>query len=922
MAVLSLNEIKLRAQGFVLNWKDKAATAREEADAQTFENEFFAIFGVPRSKIAVFEQKVKLQDGSNGYIDLFWKGYILIEMKTPGKDRKKAFEQAKAYANALSNSDMPKGILICDFCNFDYYNLEKNAECTSFTLGDLPDYIGLFAFLAGYKDVEYKKQDAVNIEAAEKMGQLHDTLKDIGYKGHSLELYLVRLVFCLFADDTDIFEHDHFIKYILQRTNVDGSDLAMHIQKIFEVLNTPADRRLKTLDEQLSLFPYVNGGLFKETLPIADFTSAMREKLIQCCSLDWSKISPAIFGAMFQSVMNPDERHSLGAHYTSEENILKLIHPLFLDELWKEFDEYKKQVSGARIKNLNGLHTKIASLKFLDPACGCGNFLVLAYRELRLLELAILEELENSGQQILDIDNFLRVTVNQFYGIEIEEFPAQIAQTALWLMDHQMNRLVSSRLGRYFIRIPIASSATIIQGNALNLDWEQVVPKKELSYILGNPPFLGARVMSKEQSAEIACLFNGVKNAGNLDYVTGWYKKAADYIKDTTIKCAFVSTNSICQGQQVPILWPLLFSQGIHIDFAHQTFKWSNEARGNAAVYCIIVGFSLNESTDKKLFLYEDVKDVPKEVPAKQINAYLMDAQNVFIDSRSKTIEERTKPLLFGSMPNDGGHLIIELNEYEDFIKQEPESQKYIKTFIGAEEFINNKKRYCLWIVNAEPKHLKQCPHILERIQKVREHREHSSREATRKLAAMPSLFGEIRQPETGYYLLIPSTSSERRKYIPIGFIDASTISSNANLIVPNATLYEFGILTSQMHMAWTRTVCGRLEMRYRYSAQIVYNNFPWPEASETQKESIAQKAQAVLDARNKFPESSLADLYDPDTMPSVLVKAHAVLDSAVDKLYRKTAFSDDAARTAHLFELYLKKTEGLISSTRRARVR
>ena len=914
---LSLNEIKLRAQAFVLNWKDKAVTAREEADAQTFENEFFAIFGVPRSKIAVFEQKVKLQDGSNGYIDLFWKGYILIEMKTPGKDRKKAFEQAKTYANALSNSDMPKGILICDFCNFDYYNLEKNAECTSFTLEDLPEYIGLFAFLAGYKDVEYKKQDAVNIEAAEKMGELHDTLKAIGYTGHHLELYLVRLLFCLFADDTDIFEHDHFIKYILQRTNVDGSDLAMHIQKIFEVLNTPADRRLKTLDEQLSLFPYVNGGLFKETLPIADFTSAMREKLIQCCNLDWSKISPAIFGAMFQSVMNPDERHSLGAHYTSEENILKLIHPLFLDELWKEFDEYKKQVSGARIKNLNSFHTKIASLKFLDPACGCGNFLVLAYRELRLLELAIVEELENSGQQILDIDNFLRVTVNQFYGIEIEEFPAQIAQTALWLMDHQMNRLVSSRLGRYFIRIPIAASAKIIQGNALSLDWEQVVPKKELSYILGNPPFLGARVMSKEQSAEIACLFNGVKNAGNLDYVTGWYKKAADYIKDTTIRCAFVSTNSICQGQQVPILWPLLFSQGIHIDFAHQTFKWSNEARGNAAVYCIIVGFSLNKDSDKKLFLYEDIKGVPKEVPAKQINAYLMDAQNVFIDSRSKTIEERTKPLLFGSMPNDGGHLIIELNEYEDFVKQEPESQKYIKTFIGAEEFINNKKRYCLWLVNAEPKHLKQCPHILERIQKVREHRESSSREATRKLAQTPSLFGEIRQPETGNYLLIPSATSSERKYIPMGFLPSSVIASNLVLLVPNATLYEFGVLTSQMHMAWMRTVCGRLGNGYRYSAQIVYNNFPWPEASETQKEGIAQKAQAVLDARSQFPDSSLADLYDPDTMPPVLTKAHAALDAAVDKLYRKTAFPDDAARVAFLFELYGKKTEGLLKGKR-----
>ncbi|UTC90607.1 class I SAM-dependent DNA methyltransferase [Treponema denticola] len=916
MAVLSLNEIKLRAQGFVLNWKDKAATAREEADAQTFENEFFAIFGVPRSKIAIFEQKVKLQDGSNGYIDLFWKGYILIEMKTPGKDRKKAFEQAKTYANALSNSDMPKGILICDFCNFDYYNLEKNAECTSFTLGDLPDYIGLFAFLAGYKDVEYKKQDAVNIEAAEKMGQLHDTLKDIGYKGHSLELYLVRLVFCLFADDTDIFEHDHFIKYILQRTNVDGSDLAMHIQKIFEVLNTPADRRLRTLDEQLSLFPYVNGGLFKETLPIADFTSAMREKLIQCCSLDWSKISPAIFGAMFQSVMNPDERHSLGAHYTSEENILKLIHPLFLDELWKEFDEYKKQVSGARIKNLNGLHTKIASLKFLDPACGCGNFLVLAYRELRLLELAIVEELENSGQQILDIDNFLRVTVNQFYGIEIEEFPAQIAQTALWLMDHQMNRLVSSRLGRYFIRIPIASSATIIQGNALNLDWEQVVPKKEISYILGNPPFLGARVMSKEQSAEIACLFNGVKNAGNLDYVTGWYKKAADYIKDTTIKCAFVSTNSICQGQQVPILWPLLFSQGIHIDFAHQTFKWSNEARGNAAVYCIIVGFSLNKDSDKKLFLYEDVKGVPKEVPAKQINAYLMDAQNVFIDSRTIPIDPVSE-MGIGNKPIDGGNYLFLDNEKEEFIKQEPQSAAYFKCWYGSDEFINNKIRWCLWLGDCPPHILKKMPHALKRIENVRTFRLLSKSEGTRKIADTPTRFHVENMPETGHYLLIPRVSSERRRYIPIGFLDVSVIASDSTLIVPNATLYEFGILTSQMHMAWTRTVCGRLEMRYRYSAQIVYNNFPWPEASETQKESIAQKAQAVLDARNKFPESSLADLYDPDTMPSVLVKAHAALDSAVDKLYRKTAFSDDAARTAHLFELYLKKTEGLLAGKR-----
>ena len=646
----------------------------------------------------------------------------------------------------------------------------------------------------------------------------------------------------------------------------------------------------------------------------------MREKLIECCALDWSGISPAIFGAMFQSVMKPEERHALGAHYTSETNILKLIHPLFLDSLWAEFDKYKQYTSEARVTNLNTLHDKIAHLTFLDPACGCGNFLVIAYRELRLLELAIIEELKSADQQLLDVVEYIKVNVNQFYGIELEEFPAQIAQTALWLMDHQMNRLVGSRFGQYFARIPLVNSASIVQGNALALDRETIVPKHNLSYILGNPPFLGARVMEKEQSAELAMLFSGVKNAGNLDYVTGWYKKAAEYIQGTQIECAFVSTNSICQGQQVPILWPNLFARGVHINFAHQTFKWSNEARGNAAVYCIIVGFSLRNRTEKQLFLYDDIKGEPKAQTVKRINAYLADAQNVFIDSRSSVLDTQTNPMVFGSMPNDGGNLIIEENEYASFLQQEPAAEQYIRPFLGAEEFINNKKRYCLWLLNAEPQHLKKCPLIVACIQKVREHRESSSREATRKLAQTPSLFGEIRQPESGHYLLVPSTSSERRKYIPIGFMNSSDISSNANLLVPNATLYEFGVLTSQMHMAWMRTVCGRLKSDYRYSAQIVYNNFPWPDVSEAQKAQVIQKAQAVLDARAQFPDSSLADLYDPNTMPPVLTKAHTALDSAVDKLYRKTAFPDDAARVAFLFELYGKKTEGLTSRAKKQR--
>ena len=908
--MLSLNEIRRRSFEFILNWKDKVASAREEADAQTFETYFLNIFGVPRNKIAIFEHKVKLLDGSSGYIDLLWKSYILIEMKSPGKDLHKAYEQAKKYATALPDSELPKVILISDFQHFHYYNLEKDGELIAFSFEQLPENIGLFSFLAGYKEIEYKKADAVNIEAAEKMGCLHDTLKEIGYTGHRLELYLVRLLFCLFADDTGIFEHDHFIRYILRRTNQDGSDLALHIQKIFEVLNTPKNARLKTLDEELNQFPYINGGLFAETISTADFNQTMRENLIECCQLDWSRISPAIFGAMFQSVMNKEERHALGAHYTSEENILKLIQPLFLDELWERFEKAKKLGTKARTAQLNALHEHIAHLKFLDPACGCGNFLVVAYRELRLLELAIIEELKNAEQQVLDISHLIKVNVDQFTGIELEEFPSQIAQTAMWLMDHQMNLLVANRFGQYFVRIPLKEAASIVRGNALTTDWESIVPKTELNYILGNPPFLGARVMTKEQSLELVSVFNGMKNVGNLDYVCAWYKKTQVYIQGTDIRCAFVSTNSICQGQQVPIIWKELFKNGVHINFAHQTFKWSNEARGKAAVYCIIVGFSLKDEKEKTLFIYEDIKAEPKTIKAKQINAYLMDSDAVFIESRSDAVTANVPAMVFGSMPNDGGHLIIEENEYEEFIKAEPEAKKFIRKFLGAEEFINNKKRYCLWLVGAKPEELRECPLVMERIAKVKEHREKSKREATRKLSRFPSLFGEIRHPKDGNYLLIPSVSSEKRKYIPMDFMDSSVIASNLNLIIPNATLYHFGVLGSAMHMTWVKVVCGRLGTGYRYSKDVVYNNFPFPNANKAEQEAIAQKAQVILDARSLYPESSLADLYDPLTMPKELTLAHKALDVAVDRLYRKAPFKDDAERVAFLFEMYKEITK------------
>jgi len=903
--LLSWNEIKTRAAAFVLEWKDNH-NVKEKAEAQTFETEFLKVFGVDRKKIALFEHEVHFVDGKYGYIDLFWKGHIIIEMKTPGKDLDLAYEQAKAYALTLPQKDIPKGILTCDFLNFRYYDLEDNATCHSFRLEELPVHVELFGHLAGYKDIDpFKSWDPVNIEAAVKMGELHNRLKDIGYSGHQLELYLVRLMFCLFADDTGIFEPPNlFNKYILERTSEDGSDLALHIQKIFETLNKSKDKRLKTIDEQLNLFPWVNGQLFEEQLETADFDRPMRDTLIECCALDWSKISPAIFGAMFQSVMNDEERHDIGAHYTSEENILKLIRPLFLDSLREEFNKIKKLSPSLRRERLIKFHDKLASLKFLDPACGCGNFLVISYRELRLLELEVMEILLGK-EQVLDVHSEIKVNVNQFYGIEIEEFPAQIAQVALWLVDHQMNLLVRERFGTYYIRIPLTISASIHHANALTLDWESVIPKNELYYILGNPPFLGANVMSKEQKRETENIFNKMNNFGNLDYVTCWYKKAAQYIQGTNIETAFVSTNSVCQGQQVPILWPeLMYKHNIKINFAHQTFKWSNEARGKAAVYCVIIGFALADRDTKKIYQYATVTGEPVEATVKQINAYLVDAPIIFIEKRNKPIC-KVPFITQGSSPNDDGNFLLTEEERKKIIKENPEVKKIIKPFTGADEFINNIPRYCVWLKDVSPSVYKESKAIMSRIRNVRNARMKSDRKATIKFAEFPTLFGEIRQPDTNY-LLIPRVSSERRKYIPIGFMNKNVIAGDSTQVISNATLYEFGVLTSSMHMAWVRYVCGRLKSDYRYSASIVYNNYPWPSPSAKQKKDIETAAQGVLDARNKYPDLSLATLYDSNTMLPELVKAHQKLDKAVESAYGRS-FDDDSQRVAYLFELYQK---------------
>jgi hypothetical protein len=723
-------------------------------------------------------------------------------------------------------------------------------------------------------------------------------------------------MFCLFSDDTGIFEKDHFIKYIIERTGADGSDLAPHLHKIFEVLNTPQNGRLKTIDEQLNQFPYVNGDLFEEQLRTADFDAKMRETLIDCCRLDWSKISPAIFGAMFQSVMNQDTRHDIGAHYTSEENIFKVIHPLFLDGLWDELNKIKSFTSDIRKSRLEEFHNKIAALKFLDPACGCGNFLVISYRELRLLEIEVIKELLRGGEKLLDIEQYIKVNVDQFYGIEILEFPCRVAQTALWLMDHLMNLKIRDEFGQYYIRIPLRASPSINNQNALPLDWETIVPKTELSYILGNPPFLGASVMNSEQKKELETVFNRLKGCNSIDYVTCWYKKALSYIEGTNIEAAFVSTNSICQGEQVPILWmELINKHNIKINFAHQTFKWSNEARGKATVYCVIIGFSLTDRKEKKLFHYATVTSKAVESIVSKINCYLVDAESIIIQKRTEPLSNVPK-MVYGSKPTDGGNFLFTEQEKDGFLQQEPKAAVYIKPFVGSQEFINNEKRFCLWLVDIDPKTLRSMPLVMERVERVKQMRLNSSSSTTRVAADRPTLFFTIAQPNSEF-LILPEVSSDRRHYIPIGFMSKNTIASNKCLIVPDADIFLFGILTSKMHMAWTRYVCGRLGIGYQYSASIVYNTFPCPTSTDKQKFTIKEAAQEVLNIRKLFPNNSLADLYDPLAMPPDLTKAHQKLDKAVEAAYGRT-FASDAERVAYLFELYQKLSGDLFKDEKK----
>ena len=902
-------EINEHAVSFVYKWKD---ATYERGEAQTFWNEFFSVFGISRRKFATFEKHVALLGERRGFIDLFWKGTLIAEHKSAGKNLDSAYEQAIDYASGLSDDELPRYIIVSDFQRFRLYDLDEDKQW-SFDLIELPRHIHLFGFMIGHTPHVYKEEDIVNIKAAELMGRLHDALKANGYAGHALELLLVRFMFCLFADDTGIFEKGHFTYYIEERTREDGADVGAQLTYIFQLLNTPESERPPNLDEDAAKFLYINGSLFDETLPIATFDRKTRDILLKCCYFDWSTVSPAIFGSLFQAVVEPQERRDFGVHYTSEKNILKVIKPLFLDGLLAEF-EAKKHNKRA----LNELLTKIGSMKFLDPACGCGSFLVVAYKELRKLELEIhkqIQRLEGKNDKyrgtVLDVvEVFNRdINVDSFYGIDLFEFPIRIAEVALWLTDHQANIELQNEFGQYFVRLPLISIPHVVQGNALTLDWDTIIPKTELSYIFGNPPYVDDQRRSKAQNDDMEVVFSGkIQKYRSLDYVSSWYLKALEYIKGTAIEVAFVSTNSITQGERVAPLWEYLLAEGIHINFAHRSFKWSNLARGKAGVAVVIIGFARVDRGKKSLFEYVSATDEPIERRATNINPYLVDAENILIKIRKVPLCEVPK-MVRGNYLVDRGFLLLTDEERDEYITKEPQGARFIRQIIGADELLYNIKRWCFWLVDTDPSEFRQLPLLRERLAKVQAYRLSSKKEATQKYAEKPYLFMERRQPNSAY-LAVPRVSSETRKYIPLAFCTSDIITLSTIHTLEGANLYHFGILQSSMHMAWTRQVCGRLEERLQYSNTLVYNNFTWPKDPRPQDvQAVISSAQEVLRVRGGYPNASLADLYDPLAMPRDLLDAHKKLDKAVDRCYRREAFKTDAERLRFLFERYIALT-------------
>ncbi|MEN9924977.1 MAG: hypothetical protein RL268_1103 [Pseudomonadota bacterium] len=904
---LGWDEIKRRAKAFS---EKHAERADERADAQLFVNDFFKIFGMSSRQIGRYERRVAdVARKQRGYIDFFWPGQIIVEMKSLGKSLIAAEQQALDYIDGVHPTERPRYVLACDFQNWRLVDLEEKREL-EFKLADLHRHIEAFAFIQGRK-VSFETQSSVTIKAAELMGKLHDALEASGYTGHDLEQLLVRLLFCLFADDTGIFQpKDIFLQLIENDMKPDGSNAGTVLGELFDVLDTPEGQRLAGTSAELDAFPYINGGLFRNRLRLAKFDGKMLALLLDAARHDWAEVSPAIFGSLFQSVMDAKERRAKGAHYTTEANILKVIGPLFLDDLKAELAEIMGRRTG-REKDLARFQEKLTRLTFLDPACGCGNFLVIAYREIRRLELEALRA--QYGDQQIDAALLARVNVGQFYGIEYQEFPVRIAEVAMWMMDHIANNEINEAFRLNYARIPLSDTAHILHADALETDWSSLLPPDKCSYIIGNPPFVGQSYQSQEQRAQMARVINAPGGkAGSLDYVAAWFIKAGQFAKENPrIRIAFVSTNSICQGEQVAQLWPILFDRfGLEIAFAHRTFSWGSEARGKAHVHVVIVGLAHRdcEPPEKRLFSYPDIKGDPVESRHSSLTAYLFDGRGV--TNRHLMVRTANQPLSalvpmrMGSKPVDGGYLIFDEAERASFLTEEPRAEVFLVPFLGAQEYISGKSRWILSVSKAPPESLRAMKSVQNRLRKVREFRAASKKAKTRELAAYPAEF-EVTTVPSSSFLAIPEVSSERREYIPIGWLEPPTIPSNKLLVLLEATLWHFGILTSRQHMAWLAHVGGRLKSDFQYSPGMVYNTFPWPDATPAQREKVEKLAQAVLDARAVHVTSSLADLYDPDTMPANLRKAHAALDAAVDRLYRAAPFASDRDRVEHLFGRY-----------------
>lgn len=915
---LSWNEIRVRAAKFAKEWDGRGY---EKGETQIFYRDFFEVFGVSVRRVASFEKSVKLLGKHRGFIDLLWKGVLLVEQKSAGRDLDKAKEQALGYFDGLKDHELPRFLLLSDFQNFVLYDLDDPRESDAgieFTLSELPSHVENFKFILGIEQRPFRDQDPVNIKASELVGEIHRTLEESGYVSRDLEMFLVRIVFCLFADDTGIFEpREIFLDFLEHRTREDGSDLGGWLENLFQTLNTPEGDRVGKLDEDLAKFPFVNGDLFRDPLRIPSFDAAMREALLEASRFNWTDISPAIFGALFQSVMDKKQRREQGAHYTTEKNILKVIEPLFMDDLRTEFEKLKaRRVKGREKRRLlNQFQQKLGSLKFLDPACGCGNFLIIAYRELRILEIDVIQEIRKTVHEgrlrVLDTALSSVVDVDQFYGIEISEFPARIAETALWMMDHIMNNQMSAAFGENFTRIPLEKSPHIIHGDALEIGWSGVLPATDASFVLGNPPFVGAKLQSTKQRSQVHRIVEDLGGReGTLDYVASWFIKAGEYVKNSGIRIGFVATNSITQGEQVAQIWPILFDQcDLEIIFAHRTFAWGSDARGKAHVHVVILGLASSSTAPpvRRLFSYPDINGEPDEAAHEALSPYLFDAGG--LSDPKLVVREESSPInrmpkmIIGSKPIDGQNYIFNETQRVAFLEMEPNAAKYMRPYIGAREYLHKESRYILALHDASPDELDKLPHVKKRISAVRAHRGKSKSQQTRELAATPTLY-HVNVIPTAPFLVIPETSSERRNYVPVAWLTPPLIPSNAIRILSNATLMQFALLTSSMHMAWLRYIGGRLESRYRYSIQLVYNTFPLP-PEQANLSKLEPLAQTILDARALHPNATLAELYDPDIMPPGLRKAHEALDRAVDRVYRRRGFASDRDRIEHLFRLY-----------------